>query len=126
MQVAYPRSADELLDHWEKDGCFLVAQNMDEAVVGFIDAQPQPEQQILWVFNLMIGKNYRRRGYGTLLLKSAQAWAIQHNLSKLMLEVQTKNHPAISFAQKHGFQFCGYNESYYANGDITLFFYLTL
>jgi ribosomal protein S18 acetylase RimI-like enzyme len=40
----------------------------------------------------------------------------------MTLEIQTKNHPAISFAQKHGFQFCGYNERYYPNGDIALFF----
>ena len=56
------------------------------------------------------------------LLKSARRWAIEHELAQLMLEIQTKNHPAISFAQKHGFQFCGYNERYYRNRDIALYF----
>jgi ribosomal protein S18 acetylase RimI-like enzyme len=49
-------------------------------------------------------------------------WARERNLSRLMLDLQTKNYPAISFVQKHGFQFCGYNERYYSNGDIALFF----
>ena len=25
MQVEYPRAPDELLEHWEREGCFLVA-----------------------------------------------------------------------------------------------------
>lgn len=126
MQVAYPRSPDELLSHWEQDGCFLVAQNGDEEVVGFIDARPQPEQGILWVSNLVVDRPFRRQGYGVLLLKSAQEWAMRHRLSNIMLEIQTKNFPAISFAQKFGFHFCGYNEHYFKNGDIALYFYQTI
>ena len=126
MQVEYPRSPDELLDHWEKDGCFLVARNIEDEVVGFVDAQPQLEQNLLWISNLVVDKPYRQQGYGTLLLNSTRQWALQHRLHKLMLEIQTKNHPAISFAQKLGFKFCGYNERYYPNGDIALFFYQSI
>ena len=57
-----------------------------------------------------------------MLLKAAHRWAMEHNLKQLMLETQTKNYPAISLAQKQGFHFCGYNERYYPNGDIALFF----
>jgi ribosomal protein S18 acetylase RimI-like enzyme len=39
-----------------------------------------------------------------------------------MLETQTKNHPAICFYRKHGFVFCGFNDRYYTNQDIALFF----
>jgi ribosomal-protein-alanine N-acetyltransferase len=123
MQVEYPRSMDELVDHWNLDACFLVVRNGDDEIIGFVDAQPQLEQGLLWVFNLVVDKNFRQQGIGTVLLKSARQWAMQHQLNKLMLEVQTKNHPAISFAQKHGFRFCGFNERYYPNGDIALFFY---
>ena len=123
MQVEYPRSMDELVDHWNLDACFLVVHNGDDEVIGFVDAHPQLEQGLLWIFNLVVDKNHRQQGIGTLLLKSARRWAVQHQLHKIMMEVQTKNHPAISFAQKHGFQFCGFNERYYPNGDIALFFY---
>jgi len=121
MQVAYPRTRAELLDHWEQAGCFLVAYQDDE-LIGFIDAQAHAWQHRLTVLNLVVDTPYRHQGVGTALLKKAMAWAKTENLHQIMLEVQTKNHPAISFAQKHGFQFCGYNELYYRNGDITLYF----
>jgi RimJ/RimL family protein N-acetyltransferase len=126
MQVAYPRAADELLEHWQNEGCFLVSRNGQDEVVGYIDAQPQPWQNLLWIYNLVVVKRYRRQGYATGLLKAARRWAIHHGLHNIMLEVQTKNHPAIAFAQKHGFKFSGYNERYYTNGDITLYFFLAV
>lgn len=126
MQVNYPRELDELLEHWEQKDCFFVVRNMQDQTVGFIDAQPQPWQSTLWVSNLMVERKFRRQGVGTLLLDSARGWAVEQQLYKIMLELQTKNHPAITFAQKLGFKFCGYNERYYPNGDITLYFYLSV
>jgi ribosomal protein S18 acetylase RimI-like enzyme len=122
MQVAYPRSLDELFEHWQQEGCFLVVRNLKDELVGFIDGQPHPWQNLLWVSNLVIERAYRRQGYGVQLLEAARRWALEQDLHKIMLEVQTKNHPAISLAQKLGFQFCGYNERYYSNKDIALFF----
>lgn len=123
MQVEYPRSPDELFEHWNQSGCFFVARDRSAEVIGFVDAQPQPWQQLLWVKNLVVDKPYRQQGCGGLLLQTAIHWAVEHDLQKIMVDVQTKNYPAISFVQKLGFQFCGYNERYYANRDIALFFY---
>ena len=39
-----------------------------------------------------------------------------------MFETQTKNYPAICFYRKHRFVFCGFNDRYYTNQDIALFF----
>jgi hypothetical protein len=36
--------------------------------------------------------------------------------------MQTKNYPAIQFARAQGFVFCGFNDHYYMNQDIALFF----
>jgi len=126
MQVEYPRSPDELHDHWQEDGCFLVARNRYDEVIGFIDARPLRWQNLLWVTNLVIDKPYRRQGGGTLLVEYAAQWALKRNLHKIMLDMQTKNYPAISFAQKLGFQFCGFHEHYYPNRDIALFFYQSI
>jgi len=122
MRVAYPRSPDELAELWQKDECFLVIRNLEDEPVGFIVAQPHLWQKLLWVSNLVVHPRYRGQGFGTSLLKAAIDWGLEHNLNRMILEVQTKNYPAICFAQKLGFQFCGYNERYYDNGDIALFF----
>ena len=122
MRVEYPRSPDELIRHFEQKTCFFVAQGESKEIMGFLDALPHPWQNLLWVANLVVGPAYRRQGVGSRLLQAASGWANQRNLGQLTLETQTKNYPAISFAQKHGFHFCGYNERYYPNGDIALFF----
>jgi RimJ/RimL family protein N-acetyltransferase len=36
--------------------------------------------------------------------------------------MSSKNNSAIRLAQKLGFEFCGYNDQYYENKDIALFF----
>jgi ribosomal protein S18 acetylase RimI-like enzyme len=126
MRVEYPRSPDELIEHWQQEGCFLVIRNRQDDLVGFLDGWPRPWQNLLWISNFGVDQTYRRQGFGSRLLKAATRWAKEHHLRQLMLEVQTKNHPAISFAHKHGFQFCGYNERYYPNGDIALFFSLSV
>ncbi len=122
MRVEYPRSPDELLEHWQRDDCFLVVRPAESELAGFLDAQSRPWQGLLWISNLVIEHRYRRQGLGTKLLKAASQWALERDIRQVTLETQTKNYPAICFAQKHGFQFCGYNERYYPNGDIALFF----
>ena len=60
------------------------------------------------------------------MLKAAQAWGQQEGLKRLMVAVQTKNYPGISFCEKHGFVFCGFNDHYFVNRDIALFFSLKI
>jgi RimJ/RimL family protein N-acetyltransferase len=40
----------------------------------------------------------------------------------MLLEMTSKNVPAIRLAQKLGFEFCGYNDAYYETQDIAIFF----
>jgi ribosomal protein S18 acetylase RimI-like enzyme len=47
---------------------------------------------------------------------------MQKNNRRIILEMQPKNYPAIKLTQKLGFELCGYNDHYYANQDIALFF----
>jgi len=122
MQVDYPRDSAELTTHWQRQACFLVAYDEFGEVLGFVDGYPEPWQNQLLVLNFVIDRPHRQQGIGTKLLKATKEWAIYHGLHRFTVEMQTKNHPAISFFQKHGLEFCGYNEKYYANGDIALFF----
>lgn len=76
----------------------------------------------VWIKDLAVMEPYRRQGIGTALLLSAQEWAIQRRMKKIILETQSKNYPAIRMALKMGFELSGYNDRYYANQDIALFF----
>jgi len=40
----------------------------------------------------------------------------------MILEMQSKNYPAISLARKMGFVFSGYSDRYYPDREIALFF----
>jgi GNAT superfamily N-acetyltransferase len=126
MKVEYPRHPDELLPNWRRGECFLAAADDSGQPIGFLDMTAQTWHGVGWIQNLIVHQRYRRQGVATALLRAARYWALDNELSKLMLEAQTKNYPAIRFAQKHRFVFCGYNDRYYSNGDIAVFFSLTL
>ena len=63
---------------------------------------------------------------GTVLLAAAAHWARENHLARLVLETAIKNYPAICFAVKNGLVFCGYNDRYYPQQDVALFFGMTL
>jgi GNAT superfamily N-acetyltransferase len=70
----------------------------------------------------VVQRRYRRTGVGSQLVSAALRWARERTLKQLIVEVQTKNHPAIEFLNKLGFSFCGFNDQHYLNRDIALFF----
>jgi ribosomal protein S18 acetylase RimI-like enzyme len=121
MRADYPRKHDNLLERWRQGECLLVAEE-GGVVLGYLDMSVQSWHLTAWVDNLAVAQDYRRHGVGTALLKKATDWARQRRLRRLMLEIQTKNYPAICFCQKNGFAFCGFNDHYYTNQDIALFF----
>jgi ribosomal protein S18 acetylase RimI-like enzyme len=126
MEVDYPRHPDELLDNWRQEQCFLVEVDEAEQALGFVDMAAQAWHSTAWVRNLAVHKDHRRQGVATSLLRAARTWAGDNGLTRIMAEAQTKNYPAIRLFQKHGFTYCGYNDRYYTNGDITVFFLLRL
>ncbi len=117
----YPRSLDELMIREEQGDAVLVAQDEGQ-IVGYLHLVVQDRESTGWARNLAVTPHLRRRGIGTALVQTAADWLRQRNVSQLLLEMTTKNYPAICFAQKLGFSFCGYNDRYYANQDIALFF----
>jgi RimJ/RimL family protein N-acetyltransferase len=49
-------------------------------------------------------------------------WAENMDSFNLVLEMQPKNYPALRLALKMGFELCGYNDRYYPNREVGLFF----
>ena len=121
MAVEYPRDRASLASSWEKRDCFLVAA-ADDLVLGYVNMRVDVVHTKGWIQDLVVGKPFRRRRIGSALLEQAARWAKLRQVDHLTLEMQTKNHPGITFAQAQGFVFCGFNDHYYTNQDIAVFF----
>ncbi len=127
VHVAYPRDREALLADWHRRDCFLVATREDEAqIVGYLTMAAHDWHKTGWVADLVVAPAHRRQGIATRLLRAGQEWARKAGLGRLMIETQTKNYPAIRLLERQRFAFCGYNDRYYANQDIALFFALSL
>ena len=124
MRVEYPRSRDFLLEDWQRNGCFLVAEEQG-TILGYLDLQLERWNEVGRLLNLVVDEPYRRKGIGSALLEQGLKWGRGLGLRAILTDVQTKNHPAISLGRKRGFSFCGYNDQYYSNRDIALLLWLS-
>ncbi len=121
VRVEYPRKPSLLADEWSQhDG--LVVATIEEEPVGYIGLRLNIAPLTTWATDLVVLRRLRRQGIGSALVLAAQEWAEQHGSRRMVLEMQPKNYPAIHLARKLGFEFCGYNDRYFANHDIGLFF----
>jgi len=123
IELEYPVDEHRLRAALPADHCFLVAQDrVSDDVLGYLTMSNQPPHRIALIHDLLVAREYRGHGIGTRLLKVARNWAREHDLWQLMVEVQTKNYPGITFCQAAGFSFCGFNDHYFLNQDIAVFF----
>ena len=133
VYVQYPRDREALLTDWHHRDCFLVAtvanhtpQDKAPQIIGYLTMAAQDWHKTGWVADLVVTSERRRQGLATRLLRAGKEWARKAGMRRLIVETQTKNYPAIRFLERQGFSFCGYNDRYYANQDIVLFFALNL
>ncbi len=121
VTISSPRPAAALNDDWSRRSGLLVAV-IGKEPVGYVRLTDKVVPRTAWVTGLAVASRYRRQGMATALLLAAQGWALERKNSSILLEMSSKNVPAIRLAQKLGYEFCGYNDRYYENRDIALFF----
>ena len=121
MRVTYPHDREQMIAGWRRCDGFLVAEK-EGKTIGYAALTSHAPEDSVWISDLVVERIHRRQGVGTALLNAASRWAKSRDLRWLVVEAQTKNHPAIRFCEKHGFAFCGFNDHYYANQDIAVFF----
>ncbi len=120
--VEYPRSIEDIFQEgWLEKGIFLTA-SLANVPVGFARLALEVTSGNLWVKDLGVRHDVRRQGVGTALLIAVQDYALERKYRRILLEMQSKNYPAIQLAKKLGYEFSGYSDAYYANQDIALFF----
>lgn len=121
VNVNYPRDPFSLADDNTQRTLTLMAQ-IGEDPVGYLCIIEHSKETTAWITDLVVTPTRRRSGVGSSLLSAAQDWALSRSDSNIFLEMSSKNYPAIRFALKSGFEFCGYNDQYYVTQDVALFF----
>lgn len=121
VHVAYPRPTRNLAGGLNQQTGLLAAVLAGE-MVGYIRLRTDIAPVTTWATDLAVTRRYRRQGIGSGLVLAGQEWGRQQGSYRMTLEMQPKNYPAICMAQKLGFDLCGYNDRYYPNHDIALFF----
>jgi len=121
VKVEYPYSQNQLSVLWSHHPAVLAAF-LGGDPVAYIHLEDEKLPEIAWIRGLAVSREERRKGIASGLILAAQEWAIERDLRRLNIAMQSKNHPAVRMAIKLGFEFCGYQDHYYANRDIVLFF----
>jgi ribosomal protein S18 acetylase RimI-like enzyme len=121
VHVNYPREYRKLLDDWTERDLLILAEQ-GESIRGYISVQLGIAPASAWIQDLVVDRLYRRKGIGSALIHAARNWCGKKRLHRLTLEMQPKNHPAIQFVNGLGFEFSGYNDQYYRDQEIAIFF----
>ena len=121
IRVNYPRQGGELLTGWQQRDGLMVAL-ADGRIQGYVGLTANDEHGIAWVGDLVVDRQWRRQGIGTALLREAARWGRDQGFRRLVIELQTKNYPAICFCRMRRLTFCGYSDNYWSSQDTGLFF----
>lgn len=121
MRVSASLPREVIAEHFELGECFLVAEEHPR-ICGFIDVTTDRWERVAWVQRLTVAPDLRRHGIGSQLLREAMQWARAEGMRAIMASISSKHYPASMLFQRHGLAFCGYNDQYYHNHDIALFF----
>jgi ribosomal protein S18 acetylase RimI-like enzyme len=121
VKVPYPRQVASLFESWNRRSGMLVGV-IDKQVIGYIRMNDAVLPHTAWFSDMVVSPRVRREGVGSALILAAQSWAADRKNKRALLEMSSKNYPAICMARKLGYEFCGYNDRYYETQDITLFF----
>ncbi len=120
--VAYPRQKTAIFQDWDQSEAFLVAC-LGGRAVGYADITTDNLADEVRVHNLVVSSPMRRQGIASGLLVALMNLCSNRSIHRLLLPLQSKNDPAIQMAQKLGFEFCGYQDHYFPNQDLALFFH---
>jgi GNAT superfamily N-acetyltransferase len=121
VRVEFPRPYQELFTQAGARSVILVG-SCDGKPAGYIHISTDLAPTTAWVLAMAVCEERRRQGIARALIVAGQDWARSRHMRRMVLEIQSKNLPAIRMAQKLGYEFSGYNDHYYTNQDIALFF----
>ena len=93
------------------DGGYVAHANGQ--VAGVILLNVEEWRSVARIENIIVGRQFRRYGIGSLLLSCAADWARNHQCWAILLETQNVNYPAIQFYLRNGLEVWGISQHFY-------------
>lgn len=118
--ILTPASAEPLDRLWERAAEVLVAED-EQGLAGYIVLIINERAAAVTVERLVVAPLLRRGGIGGQLIRAAGQWSSEVGFDALTSHCAARNHPTVSFYQRHGFRFAGYSEAFYPRGEVALF-----
>ena len=100
----------------------ILSVRYEENVIGYVRLEQDETVNRLVIKTGGVMPEYRNKGVGTVLLDQICDIARHNRIRSLVCMVQAKNDPTIRFLLARGFVFCGYQEFFFRNMEIGLFF----
>lgn len=119
--VSYPRKREKIFKEINQAEAFLVAV-LESRPVGYIKVLLEEDSMNARVSDLVVSASMRRQGIASGLIYATMDIISHRHYFALILEIQSKNDPAIGMAGKLGFKYCGYRDLYFPNKELALFF----
>jgi GNAT superfamily N-acetyltransferase len=90
----------------------------DDQVAGAILLKAKEWRRVTRIQDIIVGRQFRRYGIGSLLLNCASDWARKRGCWALVLETQNINYPAIQFYLRNGLEIWSINQHFYPPGAV--------
>jgi len=121
VRVNYPRSGENLIHSWSQTNSTFVGC-IGKEIVAYIGLEELEATGVVKVRDIVVRESKRRLGIASGMLLASEDWAARRRDRMILLEIQARNNPGISLARKLGYQFTGYQDHYFPNADMALFF----
>ena len=100
--ISPPWTLEALQGELCREDSFFTLARIEIEIAGFCILRRMGDMGDL--LKIAVDRNYRRCGVADMLVSAALAWAAEHGLSAVFLEVRESNAAAIELYKKHGFE----------------------
>src|SRR5256886_10943824 len=98
--------------------CALPISLADGQVAGVVLLNVEEWRSVARIEDLIVGRQFRRYGIGSLLLNCADDWARKQGCWAIVLETQNVNYPAIQFYLRNGLEVWSIHQRFYPPGPV--------
>lgn len=90
----------------------------DDQAAGVVLLHIEEWRSVARIEDIIVGRQFRRYGIGSLLLNCASDWARKHGCWAIVLETQNVNYPAIQFYLRNGLEVWSIHQHFYPPGPV--------